>query len=79
MQVHTIIHKERQQAPRKVQRDGEIMSVKEVVSEIYDIIQELSDIGIENVFIDLLDTANISHDSINKLCRGTNATPERKK
>lgn len=77
MRVHTIIHKKRRQAPRKIQRNGEIMSAKEVVSEIHDIIQELSDIGIENVFIDLLDTANISHDSINKLCRGTNATPEK--
>jgi hypothetical protein len=29
------------------------------------------------VFIDLLNTANVSHDNINKLCRGTNTTPEK--
>ncbi|RLM60042.1 DNA methyltransferase, partial [Halorubrum sp. Atlit-26R] len=34
----------------KVQRDGEIMSAKEVVQEIYGIIQEASDIGVEDVF-----------------------------
>ena len=60
----------------KVQREGEIMSAKEVVQEIYGIIQEASDIGVEDVFIDLLDTSNPSYDDVNKLCRGTNATPE---
>ena len=60
----------------KVQRDGEIMDAKEVVQEIYGIIQEASDIGVEDVFIDLLDTSNPSFDDVNKLCRGTNATPE---
>ncbi|WP_440991569.1 DUF1156 domain-containing protein [Haloarchaeobius baliensis] len=60
----------------KVQRDGKIMNAKEVVQEIYGIIQEASDIGVEDVFIDLLDTSNVSYDDVNKLCRGTNATPE---
>jgi adenine-specific DNA methylase len=60
----------------KVQRDGEIMSAKEVVQEIYGIIQEASDIGVEDVFIDLLDTDNVSYDDVNKLSRGTNAAPE---
>ncbi|WP_224338223.1 DUF1156 domain-containing protein [Haloprofundus halobius] len=60
----------------KVQRGGEIMSAKEVVEEIYGIIQEASDIGVEDVFIDLLDTPNPSFDDVNKLCRGTNAKPE---
>ncbi|WP_336022454.1 DUF1156 domain-containing protein [Halobellus salinisoli] len=60
----------------KVQRDGEIMSAKEVVQEIYGIIQEASDIGVEDVFIDLLDSNDPSFDDVNKLCRGTNATPE---
>jgi adenine-specific DNA methylase len=60
----------------KVQRDGEIMSAKEVVQEIYGIIQEASDIGVEDVFIDLLDTPDPSFDDVNKLCRGTNATSE---
>ena len=60
----------------KVQRDGEIMSAKEVVQEIYGIIQEASDIGVEDVFLDLLDSPDVSFDDVNKLCRGTNATPE---
>ncbi len=60
----------------KVQRDGEIMSAKEVVQEIYGIIQEASDIGVEDVFIDLLDSNDPSFDDVNKLCRGTNASPE---
>jgi adenine-specific DNA methylase len=60
----------------KVQREGEIMSAKEVVKEIYGIIQEASDIGLEEVFIDLLDTQNPTYDDVNKLCRGTNAKPE---
>jgi len=60
----------------KVQRDGEIMTAKEVVQEIYGIIQEASDIGVEDVFLDLLDSSNVSYDDVNKLCRGTNATPE---
>jgi hypothetical protein len=60
----------------KVQRDGEIMTAKEVVQEIYGIIQEASDIGVEDVFVDLLDTPEPSFDDVNKLCRGTNATPD---
>ncbi|QSX01001.1 DUF1156 domain-containing protein [Haloterrigena alkaliphila] len=60
----------------KVQRAGEIMSAKEVVQEIYGIIQEASDIGVEDVFVDLLDTPSPSFDDVNKLCRGTNATPQ---
>ncbi|MFC7070589.1 DUF1156 domain-containing protein [Halobaculum lipolyticum] len=60
----------------KVQRDGEIMTAKEVVQEIYGIIQEASQIGVEDVFVDLLDSPNPSFDDVNKLCRGTSATPE---
>jgi len=60
----------------QVQRSGDTMSAKEVVQEIYGIIQEASDIGVEDVFIDLLDSNNPSFDDVNKLCRGTNATPE---
>ncbi len=60
----------------KVQRDGEIMSAKEVVQEIYGIIQEASDIGVEDVFIDLLDSPDASFDDVNKLSRGTNAKPQ---
>ena len=59
-----------------VQKQGEIMSAKEVVQEIYGIIQDASDIGAIDVFIDLLDTTSPTYDDVNKLCRGTNATPE---
>lgn len=60
----------------KVQRGGDIMTAKEVVEEIYGIIQEASQIGVIDVFIDLLDTENPSYNDINKLCRGTSANPE---
>jgi adenine-specific DNA methylase len=60
----------------KVTRGGETMTAKEVVDEIYGIIQEASEIGTTDVFIDLLDTDDPTYDDVNKLCRGTNATPE---
>lgn len=61
----------------KVQRAGETMSAKEVVDEIYGVIQHSSDIGEIDVFLDLLETPDASYDDLNKLTRGTNATPER--
>jgi adenine-specific DNA methylase len=61
----------------KVERAGETMSAKEVVDEIYGVIQHGSDIGEIDVFLDLLETPGASYDDLNKLCRGTNATPER--
>ncbi|WP_135823666.1 DUF1156 domain-containing protein [Halorussus ruber] len=60
----------------KVQHDGEILDAKDVVEKIYGIIQEASDEGIEDVFVDLLKTPDPSYDDVNKLCRGTSATPE---
>ncbi len=61
----------------KVKRAGEPMGAKEVVDEIYGVIQHGSDIGEVDVFLDLLETANASYDDLNKLTRGTDATPER--
>jgi putative DNA methylase len=61
----------------KVERAGETMTAKEVVDEIYGVIQHGSDIGEIDVFLDLLETPNASYDDLNKLTRGTNATPER--
>ncbi len=61
----------------KVERAGNLMTAKEVVDEIYGIIQQGSDIGEIDVFLDLLETPNASYDDLNKLTRGTNATPER--
>ncbi|MBB6647919.1 DUF1156 domain-containing protein [Halobellus ruber] len=61
----------------KVERAGETMTAKEVVDEIYGVIQHGSDIGEIDVFLDLLETPDASYDDLNKLSRGTNATPER--
>ncbi|WP_227130969.1 DUF1156 domain-containing protein [Halorubellus salinus] len=61
----------------EVERAGETMTAKEVVDEIYGVIQHGSDIGEIDVFLDLLETPDASYDDLNKLCRGTNATPER--
>jgi len=60
----------------KVMRAGEEMSAKEVVQEIYGVIQEGSDIGEIDVFLDLLETPDATYDDLNKLTRGTNASPE---
>jgi adenine-specific DNA methylase len=61
----------------KVKRAGETMTAKEVVDEIYGVIQHGSDIGEIDVFLDLLETPDASYDDLNKLTRGTNATPDR--
>jgi putative DNA methylase len=61
----------------EVRRAGETMTAKEVVDEIYGVIQHGSDIGEIDVFLDLLETPDPSYDDLNKLTRGTNATPER--
>lgn len=59
-----------------VQRGSEIMTAREVVEEIYGIVQEASDIGAVDVFIDLLDSEDPGFDDVNKLCRGTSASPD---
>ena len=59
-----------------VRRDGEVMTAKEVVEEIYGIIQEASDIGTTEVFLDLLEEPDPDFDTVNKLCRGANTTPD---
>ncbi|RJT07491.1 DUF1156 domain-containing protein [Halococcus sp. IIIV-5B] len=61
----------------EVERAGEMMSAKEVVDEIYGVIQDGSDIGEIDVFLDLLEDTDPGYNDLNKLCRGTNATPER--
>ncbi|ELY49178.1 hypothetical protein C494_08717 [Natronorubrum bangense JCM 10635] len=63
----------------KVRRAGEIMSAKEVVDEIYGIIQQGSDIGVIDVFLDLLETPDATYNDLNKLTRGTNASSEQMK
>ena len=60
----------------EVRRDDDIMSAKEVVGEIYGIIQEDNDLGEIDVYLDLLNEWSPTYNDLNKLCRGTNATPE---
>jgi putative DNA methylase len=60
----------------QVQREGEVMNAKAVVEEIYGIIQDASDIGTTDVFLDLLDTDDVSYDDVNKQCKTANTTPE---
>jgi len=63
----------------EVQRDGEIMSAKEVVEEIYGIIQQGSDIGEVDVFLDLLEIDDPTYNDLNMLTRGTSANPDEMK
>jgi hypothetical protein len=63
----------------EVQRDGEVMSAKEVVDEIYGIIQQGSDIGEVDVFLDLLEMDAPSYSDLNMLTRGTSANPDEMK
>jgi adenine-specific DNA methylase len=63
----------------QVRRDGDIMDAKEVVAEIYGIIQQGSDIGEVDVFLDLLEMDEPSYTDMNMLTRGTSANPEKMK
>jgi len=60
----------------KVRRDGEIMDAKEVVNEIYGIIQQGSDAGEIDVFLDLLEMDDPTYSDLNMLTRGTSANPD---
>lgn len=63
----------------KVQRDGEVMDAKDVVDEIYGIIQQGSDIGEVDVYLDLLEMEDPSYSDLNMLTRGTSANPDEMK
>ncbi len=56
-----------------VHRGDDIMNAKEVVDEIYGIIQQGSDIGEVDVFLDLLEMDDPSYNDLNMLTRGTSA------
>jgi putative DNA methylase len=60
----------------EVQRGGETMTAKEVVDEIYGIIQQGSDIGEIDAFLDLLEMDDPSYNDLNIQTRGTNADPD---
>ena len=60
----------------EVRRAGEAMSAKEVVGEIYGIIQE-NEVGEQDVYLDLLEYADPTYDDLNKLLRRTDAAEER--
>ncbi|RXK47780.1 DUF1156 domain-containing protein [Halorientalis pallida] len=63
----------------EVQRSGEVMSAKEVVDEIYGIIQQGSSIGSVDVFLDLLEMDDPTYNDLNMLTRGTNASSDEMK
>ncbi len=63
----------------EVVRAGDKMTAKEVVNEIYGVIQQGSDIGTVDVFLDLLETPNATYDDLSKLIRGTDASTEQMK
>lgn len=60
----------------EVRKGGEIMTAKEVVDEIYGIIQQGSDIGEVDVFLDLLEMNDPSYSDLNMLTRGTSANSD---
>ncbi len=60
----------------KVHRAGEIMEAKEVVDQIYGIIQD-ADLGETDVYLDLLEQRSPSTDDLNKLLRRADATQDR--
>ena len=60
----------------KVRKDGDVMTAKEVVDAIYGIIQDASQVGVVDVFVDLLETEDPDASEVNKLCRSANTTPE---
>ncbi|MEZ3145612.1 DUF1156 domain-containing protein [Halobaculum sp. MBLA0143] len=59
----------------KVHRAGEIMDAKEVVDQIYGIIQD-ANLGEADVYLGLLDEWNPTTDDLNKLLRRADATQE---
>ena len=60
----------------KVRKDGEVMDAKDVVDEIYGIIQEASQIGVVDVFVNLLELSDPTFTDLNKECRTADTTPE---
>jgi hypothetical protein len=60
----------------KVHRAGEIMDAKDVVDQIYGIIQD-ADLGETDVYLDLLEQYDASTDDLNKLLRRADATQDR--
>jgi hypothetical protein len=63
----------------EVRRAGQVMSAKEVVDEIYGIIQENSELGETEVFLELLDGRRSTYDELNKHLKGSSASEERMK
>ena len=60
----------------KVRKDGDVMTAKEVVDAIYGIIQDASQVGVVDVFVDLLETSDPDASEVNKLCRSASTNPE---
>ena len=60
----------------KVRKDDDVMTAKEVVDAIYGIIQDASQVGVVDVFVDLLETSDPDASEVNKLCRSASTNPE---
>jgi adenine-specific DNA methylase len=58
----------------KVHRKGEVMSASEVVDEIYEIIA--GEVSAEEIYLSLLAMKDPSFDDVERLCRGTEVSPE---
>jgi adenine-specific DNA methylase len=58
----------------KVHRKGEVMSASEVVDEIYEIIA--GEVSAEEIYLSLLGMKDPSFDDVERLCRGTEVSPE---
>lgn len=59
----------------EVRRDGQIMTAKEAVAEIYDIIAEGA-LGEDDIFLDLLRSRDPTYDDLNKLLRRSDISEE---
>ena len=59
----------------EVRRDGDIMTAKEAVAEIYDIIAEGA-LGEDDIFLDLLRSQDAGYDDLNKLLRRSDVSEE---
>jgi adenine-specific DNA methylase len=59
----------------EVRRDGDVLDAKEVVDEIYGIVQETDGEGVAEVFVALLEASDPTLDAVKKRCHGTDADP----
>ncbi|WP_153952821.1 DUF1156 domain-containing protein [Halosegnis longus] len=61
----------------EVRQGDSIMDAKDVVEQIYGILQEASEVGELDVYIDMLSDPDPSYSELNMLTKGTDANPDR--